>query len=71
MNGEVVGINTAIIASGQGIGFAIPYQRREGTPRPAPRDKGRVVRGWLGVQVQRITPELAKSFGLDRERGRW
>jgi serine protease Do len=33
------------------------------------REKGRVVRGWLGVQVQGITPELAKSFGLERERG--
>ncbi len=68
MNGEVVGINTAIIASGQGIGFAIPINVAKELLVPL-RDKGRVVRGWLGVQMQRITPELAKSFGFDRERG--
>jgi serine protease Do len=68
MNGEVVGINTAIIATGQGIGFAIPINVAKELLVPL-REKGRVVRGWLGVQVQRITPELAKSFGLDRERG--
>jgi len=68
MNGEVVGINTAIIASGQGIGFATPINVAKDLLVQL-RDKGRVVRGWLGVQVQRVTPELAKSFGLDRERG--
>ncbi len=68
MNGEVVGINTAIIASGQGIGFAIPINVAKDL-LVSLREKGRVVRGWLGVQVQRITPELAKSFGMDRERG--
>jgi serine protease Do len=68
MNGEVVGINTAIVASGQGIGFAIPINVAKELLVPL-REKGRVVRGWLGVQVQGITPELAKSFGLERERG--
>jgi serine protease Do len=68
MNGEVVGINTAIVATGQGIGFAIPVNVAKELLIPL-REKGRVVRGWLGVQVQRITPELAKSFGLERERG--
>jgi serine protease Do len=68
MNGEVVGINTAIIAAGQGIGFAIPINVAKDLLVQL-REKGRVVRGWLGVQVQRVTPELAKSFGLDRERG--
>ena len=68
MNGEVVGINTAIIASGQGIGFAIPVNVAKDLLVPL-REKGRVVRGWLGVQVQGITPDLAKSFGLERERG--
>jgi serine protease Do len=68
MNGEVVGINTAIIATGQGIGFAIPINVAKELLVPL-REKGRVVRGWLGVQVQRVTPDLAKSFGLDRERG--
>jgi serine protease Do len=68
MNGEVVGINTAIVASGQGIGFAIPINVAKELLVPL-REKGRVVRGWLGVQVQGITPELAKSFGLEREQG--
>jgi serine protease Do len=68
MNGEVVGINTAIIATGQGIGFAIPINVAKDMLIPL-RERGRVVRGWLGVQVQAITPELAKSFGLERERG--
>jgi serine protease Do len=68
MNGEVVGINTAIIATGQGIGFTIPINVAKELLIPL-REKGRVVRGWLGVQIQRVTPELAKSFGLDRERG--
>jgi serine protease Do len=68
MNGEVVGINTAIIATGQGIGFAIPINMAKDLLIPL-RERGRVVRGWLGVQVQRVTPELAKSFGLDRDRG--
>jgi serine protease Do len=68
MNGEVIGINTAIVATGQGIGFAIPVNIAKEI-LVSLREKGKVVRGWLGVQVQRITPELAKSFGLERERG--
>jgi serine protease Do len=68
MTGEVIGINTAIVATGQGIGFAIPINMAKDLLVPL-REKGRVVRGWLGVQVQRVTPELAKSFGLDRDRG--
>jgi serine protease Do len=68
MSGEVVGINTAIVASGQGIGFATPINVAKDLLVQL-RDKGRVVRGWLGVQVQRVTPDLAKSFGLNRERG--
>ncbi|RMF84382.1 MAG: DegQ family serine endoprotease [Nitrospinota bacterium] len=66
--GEVVGINTAIIATGQGIGFAIPINMAKQI-LPQLREKGKVTRGWLGVQIQRITPELAKSFGLESERG--
>ncbi|MBI3327528.1 MAG: DegQ family serine endoprotease [Nitrospinae bacterium] len=68
LNGEVIGINTAIVASGQGIGFAIPINVAKDLLLQL-REKGKVTRGWLGVQVQRVTPELAKSFGLDRERG--
>jgi serine protease Do len=68
MNGEVVGINTAIVATGQGIGFAIPINLAKGILTQL-HEQGKATRGWLGVQVQRVTPELAKSFGLDRERG--
>jgi serine protease Do len=68
LNGEVVGINTAIVAAGQGIGFAIPINIAKEILTQL-RDQGRVTRGWLGVQVQRVTPELAQSFGLERARG--
>jgi serine protease Do len=68
LNGEVVGINTAIVASGQGIGFAIPINLAKDILAQL-HEEGRVTRGWLGVQVQQVTPELAKSFGLDRARG--
>ncbi len=63
MQGEVIGINTAIIASGQGIGFAIPINMaREIAPQLQKR--GHVTRGLLGVTIQDVTPELAKSLGL-------
>ncbi|HIC91209.1 MAG TPA: DegQ family serine endoprotease [Syntrophaceae bacterium] len=68
IRGEVVGINTAIIAGGQGIGFAIPINMAKEI-LPQLKEKGRVTRGWLGVMVQHVTPELAKSFGLKEERG--
>lgn len=66
--GKVIGINTAIIAGGQGIGFAIPINMAKSII-PQLRDKGKVTRGWLGVQSQSMTPELAKSFGLEGEKG--
>jgi serine protease Do len=66
--GEVIGINTAIVAGGQGIGFAIPVNMAKGTVEQL-RDKGKVTRGWLGVAIQPITPELAQSFGLEHENG--
>jgi len=68
LRGEVVGINTAIVSGGQGIGFAIP----SALARPVIaqlRDKGRVVRGYIGVSVQSVTPEIAQSFGLREPRG--
>jgi serine protease Do len=68
INGEVVGINTAIVASGQGIGFAIPINvAREIIPQL--KKKGKVTRGGIGVYVQKMTPELAKSFGLEKGEG--
>jgi serine protease Do len=68
LKGEVVGINTAIVASGQGIGFAIPSNLAKSII-PQLEEKGKVVRGMLGVQVQVVTPELAKSFGLAEPKG--
>jgi serine protease Do len=68
MDGEVVGINTAIIASGQGIGFAIPINLAKGIIDQL-KDKGEVTRGWLGVGIQDLTPELADYYGLKTEKG--
>jgi serine protease Do len=67
MKGEVVGISTAIIA-GAGIGFAIPINLVKGI-LPQLKEKGKVTRGWLGVMIQRVTPELAKQFGLEKSEG--
>jgi serine protease Do len=66
--GEVVGINTAIVASGQGIGFAIPINMVKEIVSQL-KEEGRVVRGWLGVGIQRVTSQLAKSFGLEAAEG--
>ncbi len=68
MKGEVVGINTAIIANGQGIGFAIPINTAKEII-PQLETKGHVTRGWLGVSIQELTPELAKSLGLKEDKG--
>ncbi len=68
LKGEVVGINTAILASGQGIGFATPSNMAQSVI-PQLKEKGKVVRGMLGVQVQVVTPELAKSFGMAEPMG--
>lgn len=62
-HGAVVGINTAIIASGQGIGFAVPINAVKEIILNL-KEKGKVTRGWLGVSIQEVTPELAKSFRL-------
>jgi serine protease Do len=68
MAGEVIGINTAIVASGQGIGFAIPSNMAKKIYTEL-QAKGRVTRGWLGVSIQPLTPELAKSFGAKDVKG--
>jgi serine protease Do len=71
MSGRVIGINTAIanpLGGGQGIGFAIPIAMAKEI-LPQLREEGRVTRGWLGVSIQKITPELAKTFGLEEPRG--
>ncbi len=66
--GEVVGINTAIINGGQGIGFAIPVNMAKSIITQL-KDKGKVTRGWMGVSVQQVTKDLADSFGLPAEGG--
>ncbi len=66
--GEVIGINTAIVSTGQGIGFAIPINlaRRVAEQLVA---KGKVVRGWLGLALQPLTPELAEALGAASPKG--
>jgi serine protease Do len=68
MRGEIIGINTAIVRGGSGIGFAIPSNmvKRIATEL---RANGSVTRGWLGVALQPLTPELAASFGVKDGRG--
>ena len=71
LDGEVVGINTAIFSQSGGnigIGFAVPVNLVKNLV-PELETKGTVTRGWLGVSVQPVTPDLARSFGLDKERG--
>ena len=65
IRGEVIGINTAIVASGQGIGFAIPITLAKGIADQL-ISSGEVRRGWMGVRIQNLTPELAEAFGLQR-----
>ena len=69
--GEVVGINTMIFSpsgGNVGIGFAIPVNMAKEF-LPQLREKGKVTRGWLGVMIQHVTPELAESFGMSKEKG--
>ncbi len=68
IEGKVVGINTAMVSSGQGIGFSIPINMaREIMTQLI--NKGRVVRGWLGIVIQELTPELSQSFGVKKDGG--
>ncbi len=68
LRGEVIGINTAIINFAQGIGFAIPSNMAKQVIEQL-LAKGKVVRGWLGVGIQPLTPELAKKFGVTEGEG--
>ncbi len=67
-DGEVIGINTAIIASGQGIGFAIPANLAKNIITQL-EESGHVTRGWLGVGIQPITKEMAEYYDLDDDLG--
>jgi serine protease Do len=68
LDGRIIGINTAIVSAGQGIGFAIPINmaREVMTQLIA---KGRVVRGWLGIAIQDLTDDLAAGFGAPSRGG--
>jgi serine protease Do len=67
MKSEVVGINTAIVAQGENIGFATPINMaKEILPQ---LKSGKIIRGWLGIMIQDVTPELAKSFDLKETKG--
>jgi Do/DeqQ family serine protease len=66
--GEVIGINTAILSSGQGIGFAIPINTAQRVAR-ALISSGRVVRGWLGVSLQPMNEDLAQALGAPKGKG--
>jgi serine protease Do len=71
LRGEVVGINSAIYSRSGGnigIGFAIPINLVKEL-LPQLKGKGKVTRGYLGVLIQRVTPEIAESLGMDRPRG--
>lgn len=71
LDGEVIGINTAIFSrSGgyMGVGFAIPIDMAKGIASQL-LDKGEVTRGFLGIAIQPLTPELAESFGTSQRQG--
>jgi len=68
LRGEVIGINTAINPRANTIGFAVPVNMAKDI-LPQLRASGHVTRGWLGVLIQKITPELAESFELADDRG--
>ena len=68
LSGEVIGINTAINPRANTIGFAVPINMAKDI-LPQLRADGRVTRGWLGVVIQKITPEIAEEFDLDDAKG--
>jgi serine protease Do len=71
MDGQVIGVNTAIFSptgGSVGIGFAVPANLAKSVVEDL-RKSGRVDRGWLGVQIQPVTPEIAESLGLKEHKG--
>ena len=68
LDGKVIGINTAIVAAGQGIGFSIPVNEAKVVMAQLIA-RGRVVRGWLGIAIQDVNDELASSFGVREREG--
>jgi serine protease Do len=72
LRGQVIGINTLIITRGlpqsAGVGFAVPINVAKDI-LPQLRDKGKVVRGWLGVSIGKVDDDLAKTFGMKESKG--
>ncbi|MDO8282112.1 MAG: DegQ family serine endoprotease [Thermodesulfovibrionia bacterium] len=71
VKGELIGVNTAIISKtggNQGIGFAVPSNMARSVMTQLIKE-GKVTRGWAGVAIQQVTPELAKTFGLKKPEG--
>lgn len=68
MDGKVIGINTAIVPYAQGLGFAIPVNKAKEIMGDLV-SYGHVKRGWLGVSVRNITPEMAKAYKVGGENG--
>ena len=71
MNGNVIGVNTAIFSPSGGsigIGFDIPADTAKAVIQQL-KDKGQVVRGWIGVQVQPVTADIADSLGMKKAEG--
>ncbi|HEX6212232.1 MAG TPA: DegQ family serine endoprotease [Methylomirabilota bacterium] len=68
LDGRVIGINTAIVAAGQGIGFSIPINEARSVMGQL-MARGKVVRGWLGIVIQDLTDDLATSFGVREREG--
>ena len=71
VEGEVIGVNTAIVSptgGSVGIAFAIPAETVKAVVAQL-RDKGKVTRGWIGVQIQEVTPDLAEDLGLQGSHG--
>jgi serine protease Do len=71
VEGEVIGVNTAIVSpsgGSVGIAFAIPAETVKAVVKQL-KDNGKVTRGWIGVQIQEVTPDLAEDLGLKAPRG--
>jgi len=68
LNGDVVGINTAIVAQGQGIGFAIPINTAKSIVNDL-KMKGSVTRGWLGISIQDVTDDISETLKLKDKKG--
>ena len=68
LKGEVIGINTAIVSGGAGIGFAVPSNLAKALI-PQLEKNGKVTRGYIGVKLQNLTPELAKALNVPQSSG--